>query len=455
MRETIHTSTDTLDRYEQAFGPDSSQLFVDGATTLDARLLTVDAPVVSGEVVEHPSVVSGISQPERSHDENLRARGTEERELSANERLEAIINTAKSGFVPSSPEAAERAARKLQLLNETVQGNIQHGTAKGKEVTPELAEELNTLAAKGVGNWLTGGEKKADKPEAVSEYVPKHRATVAAGAIEAAQPYKSIEAPKTTQPKTEVLDMPIGYGEKDWNALATDEQRRTAVKLWQGLSPEARAEQIALRDPASEQEMSKPVRGMTDEARAEYFKNASKLEVPVSNFDQDVLQARVKHIFAKGSKKLAQIYTTVGNKIVNPFDHDFNEAQQRRAAAVITYGAAAVAVAKLYGTINGLYAGSGGGEGVLQAATSHATATRVGLTHQDIAPHATIHHEAFDTVKLKPGDELWNIEEARHPRMSEAHIRERVQQDLLLNHETWKSAAEDLKAGENAKVTRK
>jgi hypothetical protein len=522
LSQPLNDDPELIAHYDKEFGAPESYLHAEGegVQNMHPGLLGVDYEVVKGEVVE-PSP-AGQMAPEADAPATVAPEVTEEKVMSTNDHLASILNTAESDFKPSSLEVAEQIAARLEALNATVKDHVERGTERGKEVDPELAEKLDVVATKGVGNWFMAdneqttsegaaeqtlhdtepsepagthaasfdpeevegggvGERKnteakeptnpseqpqhiesepeteteADDEESVDEpqeSKPRHRLEVvdSTDTTESPEQIEDIEDETESEPASEPASQPTGKRAATYNEA---KDKDLALKGHVGRHAKGRHEREKGPDGTFPlEDSSKPVTEMSKDDRNVYFANLQattdmQKQEPVRDLSVRSLGSRVKRIFSKADNKLEQIYTTVGNKIVNPFDRDYNEEQKRRAALVVTYAAAAVAVYRTVGALNGFHVGDGGG--VAYAAVDH-----VSQAHQDIAPQATI-HQAFDTVKAEPGDNYWNIEVARHPHMSEEHIRERVVEDLHLNHDTWESARTDVVSGEDLKVTRK
>ena len=233
------------------------------------------------------------------------------------------------------------------------------------------------------------------------------------------------------------ISMPEGFKAEAWNIM-DDDMRRVAVEEWGKMSDNEKSEAFA-----GEFDFNKPVADMDTATREAYFKNAKEAlelqkEEPVRELTAKGLLARTKRIFAKGNKHLARIYTTVGNKIINPFDKELTETQQKRRRALVAVGVGAVAAYSLYAKFHGMEHGGG-------AATTAAP--------QPMQPGTELHPK-FDSVTLHHGDNIWNIEEARHPHMSEAHIQQLVERDLRTNDLT-REDARHLTPGQHIKISHK
>lgn len=219
----------------------------------------------------------------------------------------------------------------------------------------------------------------------------------------------------------EEVTMPEGFKAEAWDIM-DDDMRRTAVEEWSNMSDDEKSEAFK-----GEFDFSKPVAEMDAKTREAYFANVKEVaelqaSEPVTSLEPASLQSRVKRLFGKASKKLTEVYTTVGNKMINPFDKELTETQQKRRKVLLGAGIGAVAAYGLYARLHGMEHSAG-----------------VTPEPQQVHPGTELHPK-LDTVTIHPGDSYWKAEEIRHPHASEAQIHHFVERDLAVDNRTWEDA---------------
>lgn len=211
------------------------------------------------------------------------------------------------------------------------------------------------------------------------------------------------------------LLMPEGFSTGAWDLL-NDEQRRVAIVEWGKLSAEEKA---AMFDPDHAEEAASEVQDGE----------------PVIDLSTKGLTGRTKRLFAKGKQQLARLYTTVGNKIINPFNQELTETQKKRRVGIIAIGVGAVAVGRVYMMLNGMHHGGGGvpNKDVLDALSGRGGGSGGAGAHAHEI-HMTLHH----------GDTIWNgiadtaAKNGHH--FSYEHVRQLTEQTLKANGLSWADA---------------
>jgi len=180
--------------------------------------------------------------------------------------------------------------------------------------------------------------------------------------------------------------------------------------------------------------------------------------------------ARAKAALQRGSTATKVAYTRAGNFLMAPAGPapTQEELEHRKRIGWLLVGAVgAVAVSRLVMQFHGFEHGGNGAvtidqtpqpgstqSGSLPAGTPAPASTSSGsLPPYDVEQGGVLEPKQFDQVRLEKGDTIWDLEEARHPNMSQAQIHELVQRDLNANKLTWDDARR-LKIGRVIKLVR-